>query len=378
MPPTELDQSALQPDRNTIRPPRLECALTDALEEELEAGTQRSYFKPLVYKTEALGRHASYPVTLTGGDFRVDSPYFRVGKYLVLDPNLTLSDHDLPPDERFDAEAFLRRGMQLDEVIFLSDDRNPSYRYSEDLERDGYFLPNTAGCMLALHELGPELAGRTLVDVGSRNLLVANTGLREGAARCIAIEPERENAYCFKSELFGIDLEEQCVGDRMILNAQFNRTADRISIRQCNLGRCEVQRVEGGIAVFNFPDYGRWYVDATPEERDAGAMRFSGGMILGYGNLEKKSLFEDVVRIFEGVDYVIASGGARCPARPEVIIDRSDWILEEADRLGFDLAQEIYVAEPKTGHFGGTDEIFDRGPVISVQVEFVTYIFRRQ
>ncbi len=366
----EVGISSGDPSEHALSTLRLSRAsqLEHALEEVPGIhGTYGSKYKTTV----ETGAH-SYPVTLTtSGDWRESHPYFRVGRYVVVHPDLGFYRPHVM--HRLSADQPLSEVVQRsNELVFLCDNRHPSLHLNTFLYASNYYYPNTVGCMIAVQELGSLLAERTVVDVGSRNGLLAVVALREGAASALAIENDRASVSLLLKEQFSwVSPETFEYEDRISINLALNRVESRVEVIRSTLGSVPVRELAGGVAIFNFPDYGMGFYDDEHGQLCTDNPRRGSRASLGYDRAKvtfRESLIGDVTQKFPGLEYVIASGGSRLPNNPELMIDRSDELISHAGELGWHLEQKIIVAHPM-GRVPGSaaDEV----------AEFLTFIFKR-
>ncbi len=353
------------------------------LEHILEAtpGIHGKYGAKYNTKVE-IGVH-SYPVTLTtSGDWHESHPYFRVGRYVVVHPDLGFY-HPHAMDLLSTDLTFSEMVQRSNELVFLCDNRHPSLHLNTSLDASNYYFPNTVGCMVAVQELGSLLAGRTVVDVGSRNGLLAVVALREGAASALAIENDRASVSLLVKEQFSwVSPETFEYEDRISINLALNRAESSVEVIRSTLGSVPVRELAGGVAIFNFPDYGMGFYDDEHGQLCTDNPRRGSRASLGYDRTKgtfRESLIGDVTQKFPGLEYVIASGGSRLRNDPELMIDRSEELISHAEKLGWHLEQRIAVAHP-VGR-GSIDSALMRwkDPLCAADevAEFLTFIFKR-
>ncbi len=359
----------------TSNPHSSACDVTDSIEDTLIAILPSENYDTLALEVSA-GK-ATYPVTMMRGLGFHDVPYyFRAGRYLVINPCLDLYG---ARDEGFNYADFFERLKQVEEVLFVAGEWRQEMMWQRLTATKGYYLPNTIGCMLALQSLGDELSGRTVLDVGSGNALLSMLALREGAKSAIAIECESREARVVAHRHFRDRFSEEVAQDeKLCLNTQLNRLHEKIEIVTSTIENLAPRTVEGGIAVLNFPRFGMSYMDATDDQVRKSAKHFGNGMIAYYDIKSRESVLKDILEKFSGVETVIVSGGSHCRGDSYLDSDNAGEFLQHAADLGWVADDRIVVSHPMVGTSGGGFDGWEDGKRFDENVDYFTFVLRRQ
>ena len=129
----------------------------------------------------------------------------------------------------------------------------------------------------------------------------------------------------------------------MLLNAALNRTTDQIDISRSTLEKTPSSD-EVDVAFLNFPNFGLHPFN--------------------------KSLLNLTAERFQGISFAVVSGGARIPERNDLMYDYSQEFIEDAEKLGWSILEEITVTTPRRGAVSAQE-------VIDTFTEYPTYILEK-
>ncbi|MDD4956949.1 MAG: hypothetical protein PHQ61_04800 [Candidatus Omnitrophica bacterium] len=302
------------PDMETGRERRI---TPDMFEDALE-----SIFVPepgTVFRGETMVGGHNYKYSMTSYDRAIGEPvYFRAGDIFVINPNALTAAISLGKEKEF--EALLKKYPMH---VFLSenDDGEGWRNYSHKVigRESGAFvdqlslLPSVIGILLVVQSERGEITGRTFVDIGSRNGLLANAALKLGAARAVLIEnnvpavrpalPERI------ARMSGITKED----DILDMNVKLNGMSGKAEIFREDLGNVPAQTMAGAVLCYDFPDAGFDYTDSGED---------------------KTSLIADIANKFPEPAMIIAGGGRN---------KEKEDLKKEAVRIGFVPAGEVAI-----------------------------------
>jgi len=278
----------------------------------------------------------SYAFTTVGGYYPIGPIYFRAANLLVANAELfdfsTVIDTKLKDHVR-EMERIL---CGKEGVVFLYETEEGSYTYShQDIfdggltlgtgpKRPGYFLPWTIGTLIAMQEYASVIQGKTFVDLGSRNALIANASLSLSATQAIVIENDP-----VKVDFIGwparerFDLPEKA--NLVDINLHINNP--KAKIRRCYCDFIDMPAtLDECVVAYNLSFFGIPYHNHAPEQLGWGASVADLG---AYTTLMKQatmeSILEDILAKFPNVVLVIAAGGHE--GSPE------EKLMEDAARL---------------------------------------------
>ena len=175
-----------------------------------------------------------------------------------------------------------------------------------------YILPWTIGQIIAIQEMADKITGKTFVDVGSGNAMIAIAAQKFGAHDLTLIE-------CTPKKL---PIPEPLRG---IYNLPplVELIETNLNINGCPLQQARILReyfadvkctaLDGGVVAYSMPSFGSPYDNAPEHIRDLSTFRDSGFNLADWSDMFEKykrpSLLRDILEKFTGVKYVIASGG---------------------------------------------------------------------
>ncbi|MBF0386793.1 MAG: hypothetical protein HQL20_02940 [Candidatus Omnitrophica bacterium] len=211
------------------------------------------------------------------------------------------------------------------------------------------YIENTIGVLILMQSIQEDISGKTVIDLGSRNALIANAGFLLGAQKVVLVENDVQNVRLLPGEgkQYGLDGFDSI--DLMRLNLLINGNSAR-ELEIFERGLAEVPQADrrGAVLIFNFPDYGYGYQKASAtktynqylEQLRKGQGRSFGALgVAVMGSSMKKtarprSLLRDSLKVF-GKSGILIAGGGKGVGRYH------DQLISEAKRLGLDLELEI-------------------------------------